>query len=290
MRKEIVKKIISKTIANYSKIAADFDRTRSKYAWPIMQEFASYVNPYIKDSRDRISLGTKNFGAGVKSGDAVLDFGCGNGRLLDVLKAENIVYKGVDPVKELIDIARQKYQDVTLFDQSARGLAAKTKRSIEFKVINFDVDDFKLDFPDKYFDHIFSIAVFHHIPSVQLRKDILKEFKRILKDDGRIFLTTWNLWKQKRLRLLSGFLLNRFSDKMIDEVLLKDLDFGDLFISYTTGDRETTVQRYHHAFTKKELRLLAQSVGLNAEKIFYDEKKFNLCATLKKNHELRIMN
>lgn len=251
-----------------------------------MRELASYVNPRTKDSRDRIQLGTKNFGEGVKPGETVLDFGCGNGRLLDVLNCENLIYKGVDPVLELINIARQKYQDVALFDQSARGLAAKIKRSIEFKVINFDVDDFKLDFPDKYFDHIFAIAVFHHLPSRELRENVLKEFKRILKNDGDIFLTVWNLWKKKRLRLLSGFLLNRFSDKMIDEVPLKDLDFGDLFIGYTTGDRGITVQRYHHAFTKKELRLLAQSAGLNAEKIFYDEKKFNLCAILKKESRI----
>lgn len=260
MQKETIKKLIEKTSSDYSKIAADFDRTRSKYAWPIMQEFAKLV----------------------KTGDAVLDFGCGNGRLLEVLNYENLVYKGVDPVPELIDIARQKYQDVTAFDslpagrqESARGRAAKTTRNIEFRVLKFDADNFKLDFPDRYFDHIFAIAVFHHLPSNELRRTVLREFKRVLKDDGRIFLSVWNLWRGRALRGAIKFFLMKIFGKM-------DLDYGDLFIPYTTADKKITIQRYHHAFTKIELKRLARDAELKAEKIFYDKNKYNLCAILKK--------
>ncbi|OGD38742.1 hypothetical protein A2907_01575, partial [Candidatus Azambacteria bacterium RIFCSPLOWO2_01_FULL_37_9] len=237
MEKETVKYLIKKTLSNYSSIAADFDRTRG-FSWRIMQEFAKFVKP----------------------GDVVLDFGCGNGRLLDSLEIENIVYKGVDPVPEFINIARQKYQDVTAFDQSARGLAIKTKRSMEFKVMDFDVDDFKIDFPDKYFNHIFAIAVFHHLPSRELRKNVLKEFKRILKDDGCIFISVWNLWQGKHLFEILKFFLMKISGKIIggrflrgwyDGVSVADLDSGDLFIDYTTTDKNIVVRRYHHAFCKK---------------------------------------
>lgn len=263
MEKETVKKIIKKTIEDYSQIASDFDRTRG-FPWQIMQEFAKFVKPK----------------------DNVLDFGCGGGRLLDSLNIEEIVYKGVDPVPEFINIAKQKYQDVTAFDQSARGRAAKIKRSIEFKIMDFDVDNFKLDFPDKYFDHIFSIAVFHHLPSRELRRDILKEFKRILKDDGQIYLTVWNLWRG-RLRDVARFFIVKIFGKIgigneYDSVPVSELDFGDLFISYTTTDKKTIVHRYHHAFTKKGLVDMAEDAGLRSEKIFYDRKGFNICAILKK--------
>lgn len=268
MKQEIVKKIITKTISDYSKIAADFDRTRSKYAWPILREFAGYV----------------------QSGDAILDFGCGNGRLLDVLKAEDIVYKGVDPVKELIDIARQKYCTVPFchceprHQMSGRSNLARSPRfarddnnSIEFKTIDFDVDNFKLDFPDKYFDKIFAIAVFHHIPSDDLRRDVLRELKRILKDEGRIFLTVWNLWRGRAMRNALKFsLLKIFGRGKIC------MDYGDLYIDYQTADNKIKVQRYHHAFTKRGMKKLAKSAGLKIEKIFYDDKKFNLCIILKK--------
>ena len=267
MKKETTKKIIKKTIADYSKIAADFDRTRG-FPWQIMQEFAKFVK--LKDN--------------------VLDFGCGGGRLLDSLNIEEIVYKGVDPVPEFINISKQKYQDVTAFDQSARGMASKTKRSIEFKTMDFDVDNFKLDFPDKYFDHIFSIAVFHHLPSKELRRDILKEFKRTLKDDGRIYLTVWNLWRG-RLRAVIRFFIIEIFGKICRGVLFKDeydgvavseLDFGDLFVSYTTTDKNMVVHRYHHAFTKRGMSDMVKDAGLQPEKIFYDQKGFNICAILRK--------
>lgn len=267
MQKETVKKIIKKTIGDYSKIASDFDRTRG-FPWQIMQEFAKFVKPK----------------------DNVLDFGCGGGRLLDSLNIEEIVYKGVDPVPEFVGIAKQKYQDVTAFDQSARGRATKIKRSIEFKTMDFDVDNFKLDFPDKYFDHIFSIAVFHHLPSKSLRSDILKEFKRVLKDDGRIYLTVWNLWRG-RFGAVARFFIIKFFGKIgigrlmngeYDGVSVSDLDFGDLFISYTTTDKRSVVQRYHHTFTKKEISDMAESAGLQPEKIFYDQKGFNICAIIRK--------
>lgn len=263
MQKETAKSLIQKTIRDYSKIAADFSATRS-FTWQIMQEFVEFVKP----------------------GDNVLDFGCGNGRLLDALSVGDIVYKGVDPVPEFIDIARQKYMDVTAFDQSARGRATKIKRSIEFKVADFDVDNFRLDFPDKYFDHIFAVAVFHHLPSVRLREDVLKEFKRVLKDDGYIFLTVWNLWKGKGLRATIKFFFAKIfaiiKDISVDNILLRELDFGDLFISYTTASKNIKVQRYHHAFTKREIVGMANRAGLKSEKVFYDKKKFNICAIIRK--------
>lgn len=253
MKTETVKNLIKKTISDYSKIAPDFARTRT-FPWQIMQEFAQFVKP----------------------GDQVLDFGCGSGRLLDVLEKENLVYVGVDPVLELINIARQKYVDVTAFDQSARGRAQKIKRSIDFRVLDIDPGNFKLDFADDYFNHVFSVAVFHHLPSKELRLSVLKEFRRILKGDGYVFLSVWNLWQMKFWPKLIKFSLLKIFGK------IEDIDYGDLFISYSSPDKKTVVDRYHHAFCKSELTSLAKEAGFKVEKVFYDKKKFNICMILKK--------
>lgn len=252
MKIETVKNLIQKTKSDYSKIASDFSRTRT-FPWQIMQEFAKFV----------------------KDGDQVLDFGCGSGRLLDALEKENLVYVGVDPVPELIDIARQKYLDLTAFDQSARGRAQKLKRSIDFRVIDINPEKFNLDFADGYFNHIFSIAVFHHLPSRKLRLDTLKEFKRILKYDGYVFLSVWNLWQMKFWTKLIKFSLMKIFGKI-------DLDWGDLFISYSSPDKKTIVDRYHHAYCKNEITNLIREAGFKVEKVFYDKKKFNLCVIIKK--------
>lgn len=247
MKQEIAKKIINKTISDYSKIAVDFDRTRSKTQWQVMQALADFAG----------------------SGERILDFGCGNGRLFDLLKSKNIEYVGIDPVEEFIDICREKYSD---------------HKNAHFAVFDFDAENFKLNFPDNYFDKIFAFAVFHHLPSRKLRADVLRELKRVLKDDGKIFLTVWNLWRGWTLRGITKFFLLKIFDRIreCDGVAVGDLDFGDLFIDYRVADKKVSVQRYHHAFTRWGIGKMAKDAGLKAEKIFYDNNKFNLCASFKK--------
>jgi len=82
----------------------------------------------------------------------VLDLGCGNGRLFELFKNKNVKYIGVDFSEKLIEKARAKYGD-------------------HFQV----ADIFSLPFSDNYFDSIWAIAVFHHIPSQELRLKALKE-------------------------------------------------------------------------------------------------------------------
>lgn len=250
MREEIAKKLIAKTISDYSQIAVDFDRTRSKTQWQVMQALADFV----------------------ENGEKVLDFGCGNGRLFGLIKQKNIEYVGIDPVVEFVDICREKYSD---------------HKNAHFSVFDFDTEDFKLNFPDKYFDKIFSFAVFHHLPSRKLRADVLKELKRVLKDDGKIFLTVWNLWRGKNLFKIVKFINWLFFKgqgriKAYNDIFVGDLDFGDLFIDYETADKKVKVQRYHHAFIKSGINKMSKDAGLKAEKIFYDNNKFNICGILKK--------
>jgi len=45
----------------------------------------------------------------------------------------------------------------------------------------------------KKFDVIFFIASFHHLDSFEKRKKVLSETKKLLKEDGIIFMTNWNL-------------------------------------------------------------------------------------------------
>jgi SAM-dependent methyltransferase len=43
------------------------------------------------------------------------------------------------------------------------------------------------------FDVIFFIASFHHLDSFEKRKKVLSETKKLLKEDGIIFMTNWDL-------------------------------------------------------------------------------------------------
>ena len=104
----------------------------------------------------------------IKKDDIVLDLGCGNGRFYEFIKVKG--YIGIDPSSKLIGICKKKYPDVEFIIGDANNMP----------------------FDNKLFDNIFSIAVLHHIPG-QFQKTFLNEARRVLKDDGILTLTVWNL-------------------------------------------------------------------------------------------------
>lgn len=105
------------------------------------------------------------------SQEKVLDLGCGNGRFYKDFVSKGANYFGVDPSVEMIKICKNNYPQG------------------DFRVAYGN----ELPFKEEYFDKIFSIAVLHHIPSIFSRKEFLKEIKRVLKKNGLIVLTVWDL-------------------------------------------------------------------------------------------------
>jgi len=202
--------LLNETIENYNLIAEDFSRTR-QHIWPGFDVLVRYVKP----------------------NDNVLDLGCGNGRLLDLLKNQKINYIGVDNSSALITLAQKKYPGV------------------DFRTGNA----LNLPFPDNYFDKIYSIAVLHHIPSQELRLKFLKEAKRVLKPEGLLILTVWDLWQWR------GFKHN-FKYAVLKILGLSKLDFGDVFVPW-----QKKYQRYVHCFTKRELVRFAQNAGFQVKAI-----------------------
>ncbi len=228
MNKETSLKILKDNKITWDKIAKEFDLTR-KINWPELKNLRGYA----------------------KSHDKVLDLGCGNGRLIELLKDRKIDYTGIDNSKELIGLAKEKHLNQ------------------KFLV----GDALNLPFKDNSFDLIYSIAVLHHIPSKKLRIKFLKEAQRVLKKDGRIVLTVWNLWQRKYIRLIVKYSLLKLIDK-------SKLDFGDLYIPW-----QNKYQRYHHAFRKKELANLFKKAGFKIEKVKYlkrGSKKTNILIIAKK--------
>jgi len=170
----------------------------------------------------------------LSSGEKVLDIGCGNGRFFELCKGK-ASYFGIDSSKELIKIAKNRYSEA-----------------------NFQVADaLNLPFSDNYFDKVYSIAVLQHIPSQEFREQFLKEAKRVLRPDGLLFLTVWNLWKWKNIELLiKNNILKLFGKSK--------LDFKDFFLPVK---RHSLFKNfYYHAFTKKELEKLVKKAGFQIEK------------------------
>ena len=164
-------------------------------------------------------------------GEKILDLGCGNGRLYELFKNRNIDYYGVDISEKLIEIAKTRYPKA------------------KFQV----TDPLNLPFPGNFFDKIFSIAVLHHIPSIEFRLQFLKEARRILKPEGTLILLAWNLRQWKNWKLLLKFTFLKILGK-------SKLDFNDVFIPW-----RKTIKRYIHCFTLGELKNLTKKAGFKIE-------------------------
>jgi len=168
------------------------------------------------------------------NGDKVLDLGCGNGRLYEFFKQKNVDYIGVDGSEKLIRLAQKRY----------------------FRA-NFKVADaLNLPFSDNYFNKIYSIAVFHQIPSYEFRLRFLKEARRVLLPGGTFILTVRILKSKKELFLILKYTILKIIGK-------SKLDFKDVFKSW--GRQK--VNLYYHFFSKRELKKIVKEAGFKVREI-----------------------
>jgi ubiquinone/menaquinone biosynthesis C-methylase UbiE len=164
------------------------------------------------------------------NGDNVLDLGCGNGRFYPTIN-QKAKYTGVDKSKRLIDIAQEKYPDASFFVGDA----------------------LSLNFSNERFDKVYSIALFHHIPSQKLRKVFLDEIKRVLKPGGLAIITVWCLWEKPSRK-----------KEVIKQSLLRLINFSKLELNDVLIEWQGSRKFYFHSFS---VRRLARKVKKSGFKI-----------------------
>lgn len=169
----------------------------------------------------------------IRPADTVLDAGCAHGRLVPALLTHGIQkenYTGIDISEKLIQTAKDAFRD-----------------------LRFDVGDVcYLPYSENSFDVVVSSAVLHHIPSQELRIQMIKELVRVTKPGGTTMLLVWNAYYFKHLwrPIFVSYLKSFFSFGKYEP--------GDMYLPFFGKD----TKRYVHAFTKKSLHFLfKQSLG-----------------------------
>jgi len=234
MEQAVVKKILELTKSGYQTIARDFSETRN-FLW----EDLLLLKDFIKD------------------GDKILDLGCGNGRLAQLLEGKKVDYFGVDYNEEFIRIARAKYP--------------------QYKFEAADVQN--LAIPVETYDVVSLIAVLNHLPGSELKKRVLANAASYLKPGGHLLMTNWNLWNWSGKKSIRAFWQDQLvlSGRVFSEkygINKDELGYRDVITLWKSGDGAKIARLYYYAFTKGELGRLLEKVGLRVVKSLKTKNNF----------------
>ena len=205
---------------------------REKKAQKIVQqtqETYEKIGKEFAQTRSYVGEEVKIFDKYATNGLKVMDLGCGNGRIYPYFEKLNADYIGVDQSETLLKIAKEKYP----------------------KAILIKGDMMEIPAENGSIDLLVCLRSFHHLPNAKNRKQCLIEIKRVLKKDGKVIVTVWNLWELKNiLYFLKSIFQNGFKHLMIP--------WGKDAI------------RYYYAFTLKEFKKTVSKEGFK----ILESKKF----------------
>lgn len=197
---------IAKTRQDYNSIADHFSATRNR-VWPELDQFKDLI----------------------QNGQNILDWGCGNGHVLEFFNDYNIKYFGVDISDNLIDLANELY-------------ASEVKSG---RVQFFKIGETIKNFPNEFFDLVFMVASFHHLPDEASRLEVLQKVYNEMKVGGKLIITVWNLqsdWIRKHKEI------ERYRD-------------NDYLVFWKNKDGKVITKLYYHHFEAEELSKLLIKVG-----------------------------
>ncbi|MGB7872937.1 MAG: methyltransferase domain-containing protein [Anaerolineales bacterium] len=221
------------------------------------QKFYTDFGEPFSATRGRIQPGVRRVLDSLDGDETILDLGCGNGELARTLARDGHrgAYLGLDFSLPLLADAKApsegfqaEFAEVDLTKLSAisnQHLATGSPRA------------------GTSWSLITAFAVIHHIPSQDLRLNILKSVHEFLTEDGRFIHSNWQFLNSSRLRGR----IRSWSEAGLTE---EDVNEGDYLLDWRSGG---TGLRYVHHFSETELSELAESSGFKIIETFYSDGK-----------------
>ncbi len=216
---------------------AVMNSTTAENLLAINRKFYNQFGDQFSATRQRLQPGVKKILETIPADVSVLDLGCGNGHFLCELSK-----RGHKAALLGLDFSLPLLRDA----QSAPGVEFR-----EVDLSQLSVTSEQLLITDNW-SLITAFATLHHIPSNEMRLDILKTVRKLLKDDGKFILSNWQFLNSEKLKSR----IQSWDRVGINE---NDLDEGDYLLDWRSGGEGL---RYAHHFSAQELLGLAEQVEM----------------------------
>jgi tRNA (uracil-5-)-methyltransferase TRM9 len=213
----------------------------------INRTFYTQFGDSFSATRRRVQPGVRRSLGMLQGTESILDLGCGNGELARELatRAHHGPYLGVDFSLPLL-------RDAELQPQ---GFSARFTQ-VDLTQLAGVRDRLVLE---GGWSVITAFAVFHHVPSTDLRLEILRVVNQLLKRDGLFIHSNWQFLNSQKLKA-------RIQPWDTANLAASDVDPGDYLLDWRSGGKGL---RYVHHFEERELEELARDSHFQVVDAFY---------------------
>lgn len=220
----------------------------------INREFYIRFGDQFSATRRRLQPGVKKILEIIQADISVLDLGCGNGHFLRELvrRGHAAPLLGVDFSLPLLRDAREASRLGVVFREVDLSQLSVNSDILVAPVAVLGGGDAASSKIKAGWDVITMFATLHHIPSTEMRLDILRTVRKLLKEDGKFILSNWQFLNSAKLRSR----IQPWNKVGINE---SDLDEGDYLLDWRSGGEGL---RYAHHFSAEELQGLADQVRM----------------------------
>jgi tRNA (uracil-5-)-methyltransferase TRM9 len=223
------------------------DPTIARRLLALNRDFYERFGADFSATRQRLQPGVMHLLGTLSDTESILDLGCGNGELARTLAkvGHRGSYLGLDfslsllrEVEPLPEGFSAKFLDLDLAQLSSN--RHQLLKNGGWELIT---------------------AALHHIPSKELRVDILRTIHTLLAPNGRFIHSNWQFLGSPKLR-------GRIQPWERIGLGKPDVDEGDYLLDWRRGGEGL---RYVHQFSEKELADLATECGFEVIESFYSD-------------------
>jgi tRNA (uracil-5-)-methyltransferase TRM9 len=222
----------------------------------INRDFYNRFGESFSATRHRIQPGVQRILEMLTGNESILDLGCGNGELARELakRGHSGPYLGVDFSLPLLHDAEAMPEGfgATFIQTDLTKLPLSSEQLSVTSIQPSATDGWSL---------ITAFAVLHHIPSYEIRLNILRAVHDLLASHGRFILSNWQFLNSARLQA-------RIQPWEAAGMQASDVDAGDYLLDWRSGGEGL---RYVHHFGESELTELADKTGFRVLDTFYSD-------------------